>query len=331
MITAPILIVIVNYRTPDLTVAALRAIAPEIVARGDAQVIVVDNASDDGSPDRIAEGIVALDAVGWCTLYLSPHNGGFAAGNNAAIRLATREGHTPDMIWLLNPDTIAQADALGALVRFMEAHPHAGIVGGRVLAPDGTANTTAFHFHSPIGEFLAALGFGPLTRRLIRHDVAIPIPDAPIRADWVEGSHMLIRHGVIDAIGLMDEGYFLYFEETDFCARAAHAGFECWHVPDSRVVHISGQSTGVTGAAATRARRPRYWFASRARYFRRYHGWMGTNLANLLWLIAYPPGRVLARLRGRPRQDPPRLWRDFLVHNYGLRGLMYHRYDDGLM
>ena len=181
---------------------------------------------------------------------------------------------------------------------------------------------SAFRFHSPLSEFVTALDFSLLRKLLRRHDVAMPIVDHPFPAEWLSGSHLMIRGAVFDRIGLLDPRYFLYFEETDFCARASEAGFEAWHVPASRIVHIGGQATGVTETGAT-ARRPRYWFASRARFLLRRHGLAKTHLANFLWLIAAPPGALLARLRGRQRNDPPRLWRDFLIHYYGPGGLMY--------
>lgn len=323
MMTASILVVIVNYRTASLAIDALTAIVPEAKARGDVRAIIVDNGSADGSAEQIAGAISAIGISDWCSLLSLESNRGFAGGNNAAIAEYRREtGQLPDHVWLLNPDTIARPDAIGALVRFMETHPDAGIAGGRCLWPDGRPRHSAFHFPSPLGELVGALSFGPLSRLLPRYDIAIPLSDAPARVDWVSGSHLMMRGTVIDAIGPMDEGYFLYFEETAYCARAADAGFACYHVPDSRIVHIGGQSTGVTGQAR-KNRRPRYWFASRARFMIGRYGKAWTHIANVLWLLAWPPGRVLARLRGRAEPAPPGLWCDFVRHNYGAGGLMY--------
>src|SRR5277367_5597369 len=91
------------------------------------------------------------------------------------------------------------------------------------------------------------------------------------RTDWVNGASMMVRREVFDSIGLMDEKFFLYYEETDFCLRALEAGWPTWTVPSSRVVHLEGQSTGATGAIAKRKRVPKYWFDSRRRYFRKHH------------------------------------------------------------
>ena len=127
---------------------------------------------------------------------------------------------------------------------------------------------------------------------------------------------MMVRASVFARIGLLDEGYFMYFEETDFCLRAARSGIECWYLPEGRIVHLVGQSSGVTGAARSKKRRPGYWFASRRRYFRRNLGSAAFHAANLLWLLAYPLGSLLLAVRGKKRDEPPLLWWDFLRFNY---------------
>lgn len=320
---APILVLIVNYRTAALTVQAVKAIAPEIRDRGDAHILIVDNGSGDGSAVHIERAIGEASLGDCASLLVLDSNRGFAAGNNAGLEhYRAITGHWPSHSWLLNPDTVAEPGALGALVDGIAQRPQAGLAGGCCLRSDGTARHSAFRFHTPLSEFLTALDFGPLRSLLARHDVVMPISDTPFRAEWLSGSHLLIRDAVFERIGLLDPAYFLYFEETDFSARAAQAGFEAWHIPASRIVHIGGQSTGLTEHRPA-ARRPRYWFASRARFLLRRYGLAQTHLANLLWLIAAPPGALYARLRGRRRHEAPRLWRDFLFHYYGPGGLMY--------
>jgi len=324
MPVAPILVLIVNYRTAALTLQAVEALLPEVRARGDVEICVVDNGSGDGSAAELAGGIARLGAGDCCRLQALPDNGGFAAGNNAgllAYRERAEDGAFPRLTWLLNPDTVAQPGALTTLIDFLDSHPRAGLAGGRCLRPDGSIRHSAFRFHGPLSEFLCELDFGPLRSHFSRYDVALPLSDEPFRAEWLSGSNLMIRDTVFEAIGLFDSGYFLYFEETDFCARAADAGFEAWHVPDSAIVHLGGQATGFTEARPKR--RPLYWFASRARFFLRRHGAAATHTANLLWLIAHPLGRLIAAVRGRPRHDPPRLWLDFLTYHYGPGGLMY--------
>jgi N-acetylglucosaminyl-diphospho-decaprenol L-rhamnosyltransferase len=321
---ADVLVVIVNYRTPALAVDAAFALAGEVRARGDVHVVIVDNASGDGSAEAIAAGIAERGMGEWCTAHPVTRNGGFSAGNNAGVAWhVAQTGTLPRFAWLLNPDTIAEPGALTALVDFLEAHPKVGIAGSRCLEPDGTVWPSAFRFMSPATEFNSAISFGPVARLLGNAFVTPPQPNEPAPAQWVSGTSMMVRRELIERIGPMDEGYFLYFEETDYCARAAAAGFSIWSVPTSRVVHLGGQSTGVTGAARAAKRRPRYWFASRARFFLYRYGALRTHLANLVWLAGYPLGRAIAAVRSRPNDDPPRFWLDFLKSYYGPGGIMY--------
>ena len=326
MTPVSVLVIIVNYRTPALALEAAASLEAEVLARGDSHVVIVENGSGDNSAEIIAAGIAERGLGAWCSLLPVVENRGFAAGNNEGLRWYQREtGGLPEFAWLLNPDTTAHPNAIGALLAFMADNPNAGIVGSRCLWEDGRIRFSAFHFPSLASELTHAIAFGPITRLLGDQEVVVPISDRPVRADWVSGSSFMIRRAVIERIGLMDEGYFLYFEESDYCARAADAGFEVWTVPQSVITHIGGQATGITGAQRGSKRRPRYWFAARARFFARRYGAAYANLANLAWLFGYPLGRAIDAVRGKKRDDPPFFWLDFLRHYYGLGGLMYRR------
>jgi GT2 family glycosyltransferase len=319
-----VLIIIVNYRTPALALEAAASLEAEVAARGDTHVVIVDNGSGDGSAEVLAAGIVERGMKKWCDLLPVAENRGFAAGNNQGLRwYEERTGALPDFTWLLNPDTTAHPGAIGALTAFLTDQPRAGIVGSRCLWEDGRIRFSSFRFPSVATELAYAIGFGPITRLLGHREVVLPIAEQPTRADWVSGSSFMIRRAVIERIGVMDEGYFLYFEESDYCARAIDAGFEIWTVPESVITHIGGQATGLTGAQRRLNRRPRYWFAARARFFVRRYGSAYANLANILWLLAYPVGRLIGAIRRKRRDEPPFFWWDFLTNYYGRRGLMY--------
>lgn len=312
-----IAIVIVNYRTPALVAECLRSLAAEVAQVPGARAVVVDNDSGDDSATAIPEAIERHGLGTWCEFHALPKNGGFGYGNNEAVRrLHARTGTMPELVWILNPDTVVKPGALRELQDFMRRHPAAGIAGGRIENPDGSARTSAFRTVCALGELETALGLGLASRLLARHVIALPPCDAPRRVDWVSGASMMVRGNLFERLNGFDEGYFLYFEETDLCLRAARAGYECWHVPASRIVHYVGQSTGVTGAAQGGKRRPAYWFQSRRRYYRNNLGMAAFHAANLLWLLAWPIGRGIARLRGRASPAPPRLWWDFLRHSY---------------
>lgn len=308
-----VLVVIVNYKTADLTIDCLKSLAPEIARVPGAHCVVADNKSPDDSAAVLAQKIPELGFSSWCDFAALDHNGGFAYGNNEAIK---RIADKPEFVWLLNPDTIVLPGALTELLAFMESHPSAGIGGGRAENRDGSVRRSCFRFHTVQSEFEYAIRFGPISKMLDQYVVAPPIPNQAEKVDWVSGASMMIRQEVFEKIGLLDDAYFMYFEETDFCLRAARAGFDCWYVPQSRIIHLVGQSSGVTGTQRAEKRRPKYWFDSRRRFFQKNYGTAKMHLANLLWLGAFPVGRVWQFLRHRPRTEPPMLWWDFLRYNY---------------
>jgi len=198
----------------------------------------------------------------------------------------------------------------------MEAHPEVGLAGSRLEEPDGTPQRSAFRFPSILGELEGGLRFGPVSRLLANWVMAPPVLEEQGPVDWVAGASLIIRREVFESIGLLDERYFMYFEEVDFCLRARRSGWPCWYVPQSRVVHLVGQSSGVTDPRAIRRRLPAYWFHSRRHYFLANHGRAKTFLANLAWAGAFATYRVRQALQRKPDRDPDRMLRDFLRYNF---------------
>jgi GT2 family glycosyltransferase len=131
----------------------------------------------------------------------------------------------------------------------------------------------------------------------------------------------MIRRETLKQTGLLDERYFMYYEEVDLCLRARHRGWEVWYVPESRVIHLVGQSSGVTtrhdAPAAPLKRRPDYWFASRKRYFTKNHGWAYRIMADAAWVCGHCLFRVRNALQQRAAADPPGLLWDFIRHSIG--------------
>jgi GT2 family glycosyltransferase len=167
---------------------------------------------------------------------------------------------------------------------------------------------------SPLGELEASAGFAFLTRLLSRHVVSPPPSGDSRECDWVSGACMAIRREVLDAIGPLDEGFFLYYEEVDFCRRARRAGWSCWLAADARVMHLEGAATGIKAAGQ---RRPPYWFASRRRFFVKAYGIGGLVLADLLWVLGRT-SLVLRRAlglggRGNQAHEPSRMTSDLLL------------------
>ena len=203
--------VVLNWRTADMTMQAVAA-AHAAMAGIAGGITVVDNASGDGSADRLRAGIAAagLDRV---TLVETLRNGGFGSGMNAGIRAGLPDGRLPDYVYILNSDAFPAPDAIGLLLAHLEAHPEAGIAGSHIHGPDGDPHVTAFRFPSLAGEFEGAARLGPVSRLLRNRAVAMPVPDRTVPVDWLAGASMMIRRRVLDEVGLFDEGFFLYFEE----------------------------------------------------------------------------------------------------------------------
>jgi GT2 family glycosyltransferase len=311
-----VLIVVVNYRTAGLTVDCLRSLAPEVDSVPGARVVVTDNASGDGSAERIGAAVREHGWGGWVSVVPLATNGGFAFGNNAAIRPALASDDPPRYVLLLNPDTVVRPGALRALVAFIDARPDVGLAGARLEDPDGTPQVSAFRFHSVLGELEDGLRLGLASRVLARWSVWAAVPEAPGPVDWVAGACLIVRREVFEAVGLLDERYFMYFEEVDFCLRARRAGWPCWYVPSARVVHLVGKSSGVTDVAVARTkRRPAYWFASRRLFFRTRYGRARAALADLVWASAFATYRVRRFLQRKPDTDPRLLLWDFLRYN----------------
>jgi GT2 family glycosyltransferase len=314
-----ILAVSVNFRTSSLALRCLESLARERECVPGLAAIVVDNASGDGSAEKLRAAVQDRDWGGWAEVLASSRNGGFAAGNNLALRPALEHAAPPRYFLLINPDAALDPGALQVMVAFLEDHPGAGIVGPRTEIGRGNLRGTAFRFPGVLNSLDEGAHFGPLTRLLARWQLAPPPRSEAHATDWVSGGCMLIRREVFERVGLFDEGFFLYFEEVDLCLRAARAGWETWYEPAASIVHDAGASTGATGGHELGRRMPRYWFESRRRYFLKNRGRLACVAADLAWVLGNTFWNVRRALTGAPRQEPPRFYRDFVRFNF-LRG-----------
>lgn len=309
-------IIVVNYRTADLVIDSLRSLSGQIVDLKGGQVVVVDNASGDGSVEKLGGAIDHAGWAAWANIMPMDRNGGFAFGNNAGIRAALAAPRPPDYILLLNPDTVARPAAIEALISFMDVHPEVGIAGSRLQNRGGGFDCTAHNVPSPLGELDGGARLGILSRVLHRYVVTPPMRDLEHQCDWVSGASMVVRRQVFHEIGMLDEGYFLYFEEADFCCRAKTAGWQVWYVPQSVVLHLQGASTGIR---STKVRLAEYWYGSRLRFFIKHYGIGGLVLADILWTVGratYLIRRALQLGAQKEAQEPKwytfdLLWCDF--------------------
>ncbi len=300
-------VVIVNYRTPDLVIDALASLEAELDPGRDVAV-VVDNDSGDGSADAIERAVEDRKWQAWARLVRSPVNGGFSAGNNAGIAAVAAE-----LYLLLNSDAWVRPGAIGRLLDHASREPQAGLLSPRLEWPDGEPQISCFRWHTPVTELILAAGTGPVTRLFRRHEVPQPVQPGPSWPEWTSFACVLIRRKVLEAIGPMDEGYFMYFDDVDYCRRARAEGWRVLNCPDARVVHLRGGTSPVKSAAAVRKRLPAYYYASRARYYAKFYGLPGLWAANLLWGL----GRAIAGLRELVGHKQPHAaeaaWRDIWI------------------
>jgi GT2 family glycosyltransferase len=252
--------------------------------------------------------------LSWVTLVSAPRNGGFAYGNNLGIARAYSAG-VPDYVYLLNPDAQVRPGGIAALIRFLTDRPDVGIAGSSFEYVDGSDWPIAFRFPTLFSEIDGGLQWGVVSRLLERWVVARVMTKTPEPVDWICGASMMIRPTVLKSIGGLDENYFLYFEETDFCRRARVAGHPTWYVPQSRVMHVMGQSTGVTDARQGPKRLPAYWFESRRRYYVLAFGLRHAAIIDLAALLANSVGHLKRILQGRRHAAVPHFMRDLLRHS----------------
>ena len=280
-----IAIIIVNYRTAELTLDCLKSLEAEVGSS--TRVVIVDNASGDGSAERIEQSI-AQRGYSWAELVRSPINGGFASGNNLGIRSVEAAAYL-----LLNSDTIVQPGALAGLRAALRARPDAGIIGPGLLNASGEHDDSVFRAPPPAAEFARAAQSGVIEWIFPQLKPSFPASLQPIEADWLGFACVLIRKEVIEQVGGLDEGYFMYFEDIDYCRRVRAAGWKvlCW--PSAKVIHLLGGSSGVTTQSKLQKRGPRYYYEARARYFATYYGRTGLWRANGYWYL----GRALAFAR----------------------------------
>jgi N-acetylglucosaminyl-diphospho-decaprenol L-rhamnosyltransferase len=295
--------VIINYKTPVLTLDCLASLEPEFTDLPGSRAFVVDNASNDDSVELLNREIKARSWESWATVVSSPRNGGFSAGNNLGI--AAAEGNAPfDGYLLTNSDTIVRRGALKSLCAALWAEPGIGLSGPRLEWPTGEIQASCFRNIGPASELASAAKTGLLSR-VLGGDLPIPtdpqseIPVAPI--EWISFACVLIRAEAFRAIGPMDEKFFMYFEDVDYGRRACLAGWRIAYAPQARVVHLRGGRTPDEFAEEERRRRPRFYYESRARYLVKYYGRSGPLQANVCWTL----GRGVSLIRELAARKPP--------------------------
>jgi N-acetylglucosaminyl-diphospho-decaprenol L-rhamnosyltransferase len=251
-------VVIVNWNVRDLLRRCLASILPSAAGDTDPQIIVVDNASTDGSVEMIRTEFPQV------TLIANSVNQGFAKGNNQGI--AATEGR---YVMLLNADTEVLDNALITLTEFLDARPDVGLVGPQLLYADGQVQSSRRRFPTLATLFFESTWLAWLAPRslLDRYYVLDQPNDVTLDVDWVMGAAMLTRREVLQQIGGLDEGFFMYSEELDWCRRIKAAGWRVVYHPAAQIIHHEGKSS----EQAVPARHINFQ-RSKIRYTGKYHG-----------------------------------------------------------
>lgn len=288
---ARVAVLIITMDTRDDVLACLASIADE----PDTEILVLDNASSDGTVAAIRERFGAVRVLA------QEHRAGFGANNNTLIRASTAP-----YVYLLNPDTVSDPGSVGRLADELDRRPGAAAVAPRVVFGDGRVQDNAWRFPSPATCVRAALTLG-------RGGITQSGGATAHRVDWAMACALLLRRNALDEVGLFDEGFFMYSEETDLERRLADAGWEAAWTPAVTVVHHQGRST-----AAVPERRVNEEWRGRHRYWVKHHSAPGRRVAATALALQYGLlsviGAVLLRLPERLRPVPvaasdPGIWR----------------------
>jgi len=272
-------IVVVNYKTPGLVIDCLKTLLPEL-SELDAKVIIVDNNSTDASCETISQWINESDSLNQVKLIASSDNTGFSGGNNRGICEVKAEYYL-----LLNSDTLVRKGSIATLLSAAKSEERVGLISPRLEWPDGLAQESCFRFHTPISELISSANTGFITKSLQKYNVPFAVSDQPEFYDWTSFACVLVKAEVFKDVGLMDDGYFMYFEDVAFAHKAQQAGWKVMNVPDAHVVHLRGGSSPVKSQAKLRKRLPRYYYESRTRFFYQVYGHIGLLSANLCWTL----------------------------------------------
>ncbi len=294
--------VIVNFRTPKLTIDCLRTLAPEIPTVEHLRVVVVDNASGDDSVNLIRSEVEREGWGDWCRLVASATNGGFAAGNNAGIEACPGQWK---YVLLLNSDTLVHAGCLRACVEYMDREPSIGAFSCRILNADGSMQNVARNFPSPTRLIGMHLGLPRMLPRLFGWmELEDPGWDREREAhnvDWIGGAFMMLRGDLLARIGSLDERFFFYGEDIEICHRVWRSGHRVVYAPIATTTHLGGSSSDPTRMAA-RDRNVNVW---RGRYLtlRLCHGRVAEHLVRATDVAVCWARLAWSRLTGKGGPD----------------------------
>ena len=272
-------VIIVNWNTKDLLCQCLDSLN-QVAKKVEMEIFVVDNGSMDGSGEAIRERFPGVKLVE------NQINLGFAKANNQALRLAKGK-----YVLLLNPDTQIKGMAIEEMISLMSAHPEVGVVGGQLLNSDGSKQNSIANFPSLATELL--------NKSILRRLFPEKFPGkeksylGPIEVDSVIGACMMVRLEAIEQVGLLDEDYFLFLEETDWCYRMKKGSLKIYHIPQAEIFHSQGRS-----AEKNKEKAKIEYYRSRYHFFRKNRGRFQWTILHIGLLIRLGIELIFASVAG---------------------------------
>ncbi len=311
MPTPDISVIIVSWNVRELLANCLRSVFAQTELA--LQIIVVDSASSDGSPELVAEQFPQVE------LLACQENVGFPRGNNLGLERANGR-----FILLLNPDTIVHGDALARMVSYLQQYPAVGVLGPQLLNDDGSVQSSRRRFPTlgtAVFESTWLQPFAP--QAVLDHYYARDVGDGETAVvEWVMGACLMTRQEVVAQVGGLDEAYFMYSEELDYCRRIHEAGWQVVYYPEAQVTHLSGKSSE---QAVTQ--RHINFNRAKLRYFRKYHGRFTAAVLRVFLLVSYGWQLTLEAIKGAVGHKRPLRWQRvkayWMVLRSGLRPAGY--------
>jgi GT2 family glycosyltransferase len=280
-------VVIVNYKTADLTLGCVESLRGQLDMESD-HIIIIDNGSGKAEIRVMEDALDRMEMARFATVIALKNNRGFSSGNNRGIREICAKYYL-----LANSDTIFLHGAVTGLLDAAARNPGAGIFSPRLESPDGEAQVSCFRYKTPLSEMIRAADTGAITSLLRRFNVPILPIDCPAYPEWTSFACVLIRAETFERVGLLDENYFMYYEDMDYCLRARSSGIDIVNWPYSHVVHLQGRSSDIEASSLSGKKLPDFYYHSRSWYYLKHYGKMGLLFANICWLA----GRSVSLMR----------------------------------
>jgi len=276
---------IVNYNTKDFVLGLIRSIL-ENTRRISTEIFVVDNNSTDGSVEAIKKEYPQVQVIA------NRKNLGFGAATNQVIR-ASRGRY----VVTFTTDTVVLPESMDILVEFMDRNPQAGAVGPKIVNPDGTVQTSGKTFPTPLVALLVTTGLGrlfPKSRALQNYYLPMKEYDRFREVDQLSGACLLVRRETIEDVGLLDEDFFIYCEDVDWCRRMRQRGWKLYYLPQAQVIHHKGESSKKSSHQAIKI-----YYRSLRHFYRKHYAPQIPRLLNAFWLLGLRIQEARALLENR--------------------------------